>query len=859
MRYIQVVGVDDEQSSPAILLVNGQTRYLFNCGETLQRFGFQHKLRVFARLDGIFLGQINAHTIGGMPGMMMTMSSTSISGTAVVGPEGLREYLWGTRHFFRRPNFNIRTYEAPGKIDLSKVPPPIVLGVRDEQIKLFAISFEVNPQSQVGPEGLSAGDVPTSTNCNSHFNFHEMQVYTRIPKPRRRTRRMGPAVVSYVCHTADKAGKFHPAKAKALGIPPGPLFSQLVRGNPVTLADGTVIQPEQCVDSKIAGPAFAIVTCPSMAVLDQLSKSALFCRYQFDQDSTSTTHARLSCIVHIAPAEILQHPKYIQWTKAFGAKTQHISIAGSATTEAARNAAATTEPATDEQPFPMFVSHTCRLLDLGQEYPDYFTTGATNYVKQHLASDSTPVVPSPSKPNSLFVQAQYLLKYFLLPVRYRGKPQPVLNREHCVTLETYKKELLEKSASNRKVTRVPNHVPTQTTSQANIGRFIHGDSELLKQSRLFFLGTGAAVPTKYRNVSGILLRLCRHRVVSTPASATNAETVDILMDAGEGTYSQLVQLFGITEALRCLRGLQLIWISHMHADHHLGLLKILTARQQRLPSDSSGTRAPPVIVVGPPELAWWLQDYSNVDTTICGSYHFVDAFDLQVAGAPRRRAVPKPPENKPNPCCHSERASDPVEPTAMPATVENVGSIKDANGELPPLSAAQRRVHQSTGITFSTVRVLHPCNSFACILDIELRAIDKMPTAAGTARLVYSGDTKPCDALIHAGQGATILIHEATFDSSLSDEALKRHHSTVGQAVNVACRMNAFRTVLTHFSARYKRIPDIISSLTNSSGEDQVSKESSLRATYSLAFDHMVRTVIPAIAGLYRLARVIAF
>lgn len=74
--------------------------------------------------------------------------------------------------------------------------------------------------------------------------------------------------------------------------------------------------------------------------------------------------------------------------------------------------------------------------------------------------------------------------------------------------------------------------------------------------------------------------------------------------------------------------------------------------------------------------------------------------------------------------------------------------------------------------------------------------------------IVYSGDTQPCDNLVRAGQGATLLIHEATFEPALVGEARKKRHSTTTEAMDVARRMGAYRTVLTHFSQRYPKCPE---------------------------------------------------
>jgi ribonuclease Z len=52
----------------------------------------------------------------------------------------------------------------------------------------------------------------------------------------------------YVLREAQRRGRFHPERARALGIPEGPLFGQLQEGRSVTLADGRTIAPELVCD-----------------------------------------------------------------------------------------------------------------------------------------------------------------------------------------------------------------------------------------------------------------------------------------------------------------------------------------------------------------------------------------------------------------------------------------------------------------------------------------------------------------------------------------------------------------------------------------------------------------------------------
>lgn len=234
-----------------------------------------------------------------------------------------------------------------------------------------------------------------------------------------------------------------------------------------------------------------------------------------------------------------------------------------------------------------------------------------------------------------------------------------------------------------------------------------------------FFGTGSAEPSKYRGPSGIL--------VDVPGMVGKAY---VLLDCGEGTFGQMVRLYGFQGARDRVSKLKLIWISHRHADHMSGLAELLSMR----PRDSEE-----VLIQGPKSCIRW----------ILGLRKLVD----------------------------------------FPAfRIEHVSDVDS--------SACNRMLKQIGGATIQCTPVRHCADAYAVSFVFS-----------DSFKLVYSGDTEPCDDLVRDGEGADLLIHEATFEPEMIQDARRKRHSTLDEAVNVSDRMNASRTVLTHFSQRYPKFP----------------------------------------------------
>ena len=278
---------------------------------------------------------------------------------------------------------------------------------------------------------------------------------------------------------------------------------------------------------------------------------------------------------------------------------------------------------------------------------------------------------------------------------------------------------------------------SSTTSHASFGE-------------LTFTGTGSAIPCKHRNVTGNYLQMKNGNAV--------------LLDVGEGTTGQLLRSWSSTETPNtksllssiCMRlvSIKAIWISHPHADHHLGLLRFLSERRKVCQAFNSLRKEDPPILIAPMPIFRFLEDYAIADPSIRGSYIPLDC-----------KFLPTTNEGKMN-----------IQPFIRQKLLNDLGITQ---------------IH--------CIPVAHCAHAHAILITGTLCPFGK--------RIAFSGDCRPSDRLTLVGKGADILIHEATFEDGMEEEAVLKRHSTVSEAVNIGVRMGVKYVVLTHFSQRYPKIP----------------------------------------------------
>ena len=99
------------------------------------------------------------------------------------------------------------------------------------------------------------------------------------------------------------------------------------------------------------------------------------------------------------------------------------------------------------------------------------------------------------------------------------------------------------------------------------------------------------------------------------------------------------------------------------------------------------------------------------------------------------------------------------------------------------------------------VEVHHCPQSYGCLLYSDEFGPGK--------KIIYSGDTRPCQNLVNYARGASILIHEATLAAGMEEHAKSRRHTTTGEALDVVRATQPWRTIFTHFSQRFAFLPEI--------------------------------------------------
>lgn len=496
--------------------------------------------------------------------------------------------------------------------------------------------------------------------------------------------------VCYIVKNKGRRGKFNPKIAKQLGVVLTD-FKYLADGKTVKSQDGTDVTPDMVLESRIEPSGFAVIDITSPAYFD-----SFFSRPEWK-------NLKLMDNVHlffwILGPSLVDDPR-IQNFMRERPDVKHIVMSA------------------DVSPNMLAMeSYALMNAKLRQIDPDRFPLLNFNNRVRDL-SHIGPNVEAARVGMKATLMPEFKMKDDeIVPFPTFNEAERMDKGVHQLTRDALAK--IQDPAYLADIEKAEQDIPNR-------------DTEIIP------LGTGSAVPSKYRNVSSTVIRVPQYG--------------NYVLDCGENTLGQLRRAFPAEEVTKILQETRCLFISHMHADHHLG-----TARFIRAWNDATSKLdfQPKLGIVGPPSLQSFLTEYGRIEPQTRERLHFIRQGHVW-------------------PC-------DGVLPADDPTRLASV--------QMVPVNHCQ---HAYAGVF----------------------------TWPSGLKVVYSGDCRPSDKLVEAGKGATLLIHESTFDDDKMSDALAKKHSTIGEALDVAHRMGARRVLLTHFSQRYAKLP-LVEKRTTVTGADQ--------------------------------------
>ena len=269
---------------------------------------------------------------------------------------------------------------------------------------------------------------------------------------------------------------------------------------------------------------------------------------------------------------------------------------------------------------------------------------------------------------------------------------------------------------------------------------------------LVFLGTAGSAPTARRGTSATLIRAAGER---------------LLVDCGEGTQRQLLRSdVGLVD-------LEHVFLTHLHADHVLGLpgmLKTFALRGRELP----------LTVYGPRGTRATIGELRRIFGRLT---YALEVVELEAGDVVDRDVLS-------------------VHAVAVAHSGTSALGFAFREDERPgrfDVAAADR-----LGVPPGAARgALQRGEDVALPDGTTVRPGDVLGAPRPGRAIVLTGDTGPCATVVDAAAGADLLVHEATFLEDELTRARETGHSTAAQAARVAQEAGVRLLALTHLSARY--------------------------------------------------------
>jgi ribonuclease Z len=274
-----------------------------------------------------------------------------------------------------------------------------------------------------------------------------------------------------------------------------------------------------------------------------------------------------------------------------------------------------------------------------------------------------------------------------------------------------------------------------------------------------FLGTVSGIPSIKRNHPAITLEyFSDYRDV-------------LLFDCGEGTQKQLMKS-GIS-----FMQINKIFISHWHADHFAGLIPMI----QTMNLEKKST---PLKIYGP-EAEKFVSDI--LDLGYFGLRFPVEAHEVPFEGEDITIV---------------DETEDYVI-TSIPV-YHSVPTVAFCFQEKDKFNIDENKLKKLGIKRGPWLKNLKKTG------ELEWKGkkikLEDVSRAKRGLKVVYSGDTKPCNNVVKISKNADLLIHDGTF---LEEDVGSKSHANVKEAARLAKRAKVKELILTHISRRYTDIGEL--------------------------------------------------
>jgi len=268
---------------------------------------------------------------------------------------------------------------------------------------------------------------------------------------------------------------------------------------------------------------------------------------------------------------------------------------------------------------------------------------------------------------------------------------------------------------------------------------------------IVFLGTAGAIPTEKRNLPAIFLDYMGEY---------------FLFDCGEGTQRQM-RIAGIN-----FMRIDNVFITHLHADHFMGLAGLIQSMDFL-------ERKKTLEIYGPSGLEETMDHMLSMGTfrPDCLEIH-VHEIDEGIVIKGERYGIS---------CRRTEHTN---------ASLAYCFQEDAKRKFLKPKALA---LGLPEGHLFSKLQ-----RGEAIEYKGKKYTPDQVLGDPVTGRkMVYTGDTRACQAVLELAQDADVLIHDGTYSAQDTESLEKSDHSTITQAAELAKKAKVKKLYLTHISQRY--------------------------------------------------------